>query len=98
MKKKIFVLIIISVLLFFPSLAVSDCTDLGHSTSWYVQDEQTIICYAQNKPLAQIVLQDCTVSRSSNIRLLKSYVCDGDSLMVDGQECAITALTISSVQ
>ncbi len=98
MKKKMFVLLSVSALLFFPTLAVSDCTDLGHSTSWYVQDEQTVICYVQNKPVAQVVLQDCTMNRSSNIRLLKNYVCDGDRLLVDGQECTIVTLNISSVQ
>ena len=98
MKKNIPILLCLGILLVVPNFAVSDCTDLGRATSWYVQDEQTVISYAQNKPLAQIILQDCTMNRSSNIRLLKTYVCDGDSLLVDGQECTIVTLSISSVQ
>ena len=50
----------------------------------------------QNNPLAKVVFQDCAVSASSNIRLLKSDVCDSDSLLVDGQECAIMSVTLGS--
>jgi hypothetical protein len=96
MKNKIFILFILSVLPLFPNLAVSDCTDLSRSTSWYAQDEHTIIFYLQNSPIAQIDLQDCAVSASSNIRFLKSYMCDSDSIVVDGQECAI--MTLRSLQ
>jgi hypothetical protein len=50
------------ILLMLPNLAVSYCTDLGHVTSWYVQDENTITGYRQNTPVAKIVLQKCTVN------------------------------------
>ncbi len=82
--------------LFFPTLALSDCTDLGRSTGWAAQDNQTIIYYRGNAPLATIVLQDCTVNGSSSIRLLKTYVCDDDKVLVDGQECAIMSVTSAS--
>ena len=90
MKKKILILLGLAVLLFSPTLVLSDCTDLGRSTSVYVQDDQTIVYYMQNTPVAQIVLQSCTVNTSSNIRLLKGYVCEGDRLIIDGQECVRT--------
>ena len=93
MKKNISILLCIGILLALPSLAASDCLSFGRATSWYVQDENTIIFYSQMKPVARIVLQDCTVSPSSNIRLLKTYMCDADSLLVDGKECAILSLT-----
>ena len=98
MMKKIGVLLSFSMLLFFPNLAVSDCADFGRMTSFKVQDNQTITFYSQNSPIAQVKLQDCTVDSSSNIRLMKSYVCDGDRVIVNGQECAIMALTLSSAQ
>lgn len=50
----------------------------------------------QNNPLAKVVFQDCAVNASSNIRLLESDVCDSDSLLVDGQECAIMSVTLGS--
>jgi len=98
MMKKIGVLLSFSMLLFFPNLAVSDCADFGRMTSFKVQDNQTITFYSQNSPIAQVKLQNCTVDSSSNIRLMKSYVCDGDMVIVNGQECAIMALTLSSAQ
>jgi hypothetical protein len=42
------------------------------------------------------VLQDCTVNPSSTIRLTKHYLCDEDSLIIDGQECVIMSLTSAS--
>jgi hypothetical protein len=92
MNKKIFILLSISVLLFFPSLGLSDCTDFSSATSWYVQDDNTIIYYSANRPVAKIVLQDCTVNSSSNIRFLKTYMCDSDSLLIDGEECSIMSV------
>ena len=52
--------------------------------------------YRQNVPAAKIALKDCTVSSSSKIRLPKSYMCDEDNLIIDGQECAIMSLTSAS--
>ena len=96
MKKNILMLLCLGILLAVPNLAVSDCMDFGRVTSWYVQDEHTIIFYSQNTPVAKIVLQDCSVLSSSNIRFLKTYMCDEDSLIIDGQECAIMSLISAS--
>ena len=96
MKKNILILLCLSILLAVPSLALSDCTDFSSATSWYAQDDNTIVYYSQNTPVAKIVLQDCTVSSSSNIRFLKTYICDSDSLLIDGEECSIMSLTSAS--
>jgi len=96
MKMKTFIFASLLFLVFLPGLAISDCLDFSRVTSWYVQDENTIIAYRQNTPVAKIVLEDCTVNASSNIRLLKSYVCDEDKIMVDGEECVIMTLTSAS--
>jgi hypothetical protein len=84
MMKKVGVLLSFSMLLFFPNLAISDCADFGRMTGFKVQDNQTITFYSQNSPIAKVKLQHCTVDSSSNIRLMKSYVCDGDSIIVNG--------------
>ncbi len=92
--KHIIILGIILVFSFaFAGSVLGDCMDLSGTTSWYVQDSRTIIYYAGNRPVAKIVLQDCEVSSSSSIRLPKSYMCDEDSLIVDGQECGLMDLT-----
>ena len=96
MKKDILILLCLGILLALPNLAESDCTDFSSATSWYAQDDNTIIYYSENRPVAKIVLQDCTVSSSSNIRFLKTYMCDSDTLLVDGEECSIMSLTSAS--
>jgi hypothetical protein len=96
MKKKIVILLGLAVLLFSSRLVLATCADLGRSTGTYVQDEQTIVYYVGNSPVAQIVLQNCTVNASSSIQLLKSYVCEEDRLMIDGDECSIMTITLRS--
>jgi hypothetical protein len=96
MKKNILMLLCLGILLAVPNLAVSDCTDFGRVTSWHVQDEHTIIFYSQVKPLAKITLKDCSVLSSSNIRFLETYMCDGEKLIIDGEECYITRLESAS--
>lgn len=96
MRRIIVITMIMLVWLFLPNLVLSDCTDFGRVTSWYVVDDQSIIFYLGNSPHAKIVLQDCTVNSSSNIRFLKPYLCDGDSLLIDGGECEIMSLTSAS--
>jgi hypothetical protein len=95
MGKKIFILLSFCLLLLSPCLVVSDCADFTRMTSWAVQGSSTVIFYTGNLPFAQVDLQGCTVDSSSNIRLTKSYVCDSDSIMVNGQECAIMSLTLT---
>jgi hypothetical protein len=96
MKKNILILLCLGNLLVVPNLAISDCTDFSSTTSWYVQDDSTIIYYSANRPVAKIVLQDCTVNSSSNIRFLKTYMCDSDSLLIDGEECSIMSVNSAS--
>jgi hypothetical protein len=96
MKKNILLLFCLGILLALPNLAVSDGLDFGRVTNWYVQDESTIIYYNQNRPVAKIVLEDCTVNQSSNIRLPKSYVCEEDGLIVDGEKCSIVSIKSAS--
>ena len=96
MEKRVFLLLGFLILLFLPGLAFSDCVDLGRATNWSVESENSIIYYSRMTPVARITFQDCAVSPSAAIRLTKSYICDEDSLIIDGQECAIMALTSAS--
>ena len=98
MEKKIFILLSFSMLLFSVNLVLSDCLDLGGFTNWKVQGDHTILYYRQNSPIAKVNLKGCTVTESSTVRLTKSYVCNSDSLIVDGQECAIMTISSASSQ
>jgi hypothetical protein len=40
-------------------------------------------------PVVRFDVQNCDVRASSKIQLLKSYVCDGDEIVIDGKRCVI---------
>jgi hypothetical protein len=96
MRQIMLVLLCVSIPLLFPGLVLSDCLDLGGFTSWSVEGNHTILFYRQNAPIAKVSLKGCSVTATSAVSLTKSYVCDSDRLIVDGQECAIMTITSGS--
>ena len=94
MGKKTLILLGFFLLLLAPGLAMSDCADFTRMTSWAFQEGQTIVFFAGNIPFAKVDLKDCTVDSSSTIRIMKGYICDSDSILVNGQECSIMSLTL----
>jgi hypothetical protein len=96
MGKKVVVLLGVAVVLLSSSTAFSDCVDLGRATSWYVQGGHSIIFYGGLMPIARVDLPYCALSSSSSIRLLKSYVCEGDKILVDGSACMIMSVSSAS--
>ncbi len=98
MGKKLMALLGVVVTLFFPSIVFSDCVDLGRATSWYVQGGHSIIFYGGLMPIARVDVPYCALSPSSSIRLLKSYVCDGDKIIIDGSGCVIMSISSTSFE
>jgi hypothetical protein len=96
MGKKIVILLSLGIALLSPRIVLSDCVDLGRATSWYVQGAHSIIFYGGLMPIARVAVPYCTLNPSSSIRLLKSYVCDGDKIMIDGSGCLIMSVSSSS--
>jgi hypothetical protein len=47
-------------------------------------------------PIARVDVPYCTLDPSSSIRLLKSYVCSGDKIIIDGAGCMIMNVFSSS--
>ena len=94
MTVKTIILLGLAILLLLPTLASSDCVDLGRSTGWYIREEHKVIFYAGTRPLASLDIPGCTINSSSDIRLIKNYVCDEDNIIVDGEKCSI--MTVSS--
>ena len=94
MKRWIILLVGLFLFLCLPDLGLADCVDLGNFNRFYVQDDGSIIFYYNNIPLGTVELQDCTANSSSNIRLLKSFVCEGDEVLVDGDRCTLLSVTI----
>jgi len=96
MGKKVLVLLGVAVALLSSSTAFSDCVDLGRATSWYVQGGHSIIFYGGLMPIARVDVPYCALDSSSSIRLLKSYVCEGDKIIVDGSGCLIMNVSSAS--
>ncbi len=94
MKKSV-LLLSLTVLLFLPGIALADCADLSRYTSWSLESAHEVVFYMGNVPLASLNLPDCDLVPSSTLRLINTYVCDSDSIMVDGGEWTI--MTVKAV-
>jgi hypothetical protein len=92
--KIIFILFTLWAMLLLPNIVSADCADLKNFTNWIRADEHTIVFYMENTPLASLNIPYCDILPSSSVRLLKSYVCDLDSIMVDGEECSIMTVEV----
>jgi hypothetical protein len=94
MRKKIIILFILGAVLFLPTLVTADCVDLKNFTSWILESEHKVIFYVGVKPIARLEVQDCRIQPSSSIRLIQSYVCDSDEIIIDGYKCGIISVKI----
>ena len=96
MKKIASGVLCLAILLVLPDLVFSDCVDLGRSTGWYVQSGHTIIFYHEKTPIARVNIPECTINRSSLIRLITNYLCDSDKVIINGEACNIMMVTSAS--
>lgn len=94
MKKISLVLLGLMVLSLIPGLSLADCLDLSSFTGWALQDSNRIIFYRDRRPLALIHIPDCSIRPDSSVRLLQSYVCDGDKIEIDGEACSIMTVKL----
>ena len=89
MKKNIFFALCLGIFLLLPNLSLAECTDLGGFTNFSLEGANTVILYSGSRPVARFDVQDCSVESSSKINLIKSYVCDGEEILVDDEKCTI---------
>ena len=92
--KKRWIPLFFSLLLLFPYRALGDCADLERFTNWLLEDEHTVIFYRGEIPLAKIDIRSCELLPSSTIRLINSYVCDSDDILVDDKVCGIMTVKV----
>jgi len=88
--KKIFLALCFGVFFLLPSLSSAECMDIGFFDSFTLvtlEGFKYVVLYAGSMPVARFDLQSCSVRPSSKIQLLKSYVCDGDEILIDGKPC-----------
>jgi hypothetical protein len=89
MKKKILLLIGLGVFWLLPGPVFADCDDLGGFSNFVLQGSSTVVLYAGSSPMGQFDVQSCNVEQKSTILLLKTMVCDGDEVMIDGSRCTV---------
>jgi hypothetical protein len=89
MKKKFFFVLSLGIFFLLPNLSSAECTTIGGFSSFSLEGANTVILYAGSGPVARFDVQNCEVQPSSQIQLIKSYVCDGDEIMADGSRCTI---------
>ena len=90
MKKKILILVGLSILFLLPSLGLADCCDFGgYDESFAIEDYNTVILQSKDgRRLGRFRVQ-CSVHSTSKIGLLRSFVCDGDEVLIDGARCMV---------
>jgi len=96
MGKKMVILMGLAIILLCPSLVLSDCMDFIRSTGFYVEGGSSIIFYSGSFPIGRVEVARCALSPSSSVRLMKSYVCEGDKIIIDDSACIIMSVSSAS--
>jgi len=91
--RKIGIVLSLTILL-FPAFVWAGCADLGRFTNWVLETSHTIVFYIGETPLARLEIPNCEMNPLSSIRLIKSYVCDSDEIMVGGVACRMITVEV----
>jgi len=81
-------------LLLFPTFVSADCANLERFNNWILESSHTVIFYDGKKPLARVEIPNCEIFPLSTIRLIDSYVCESDRILVDGVACQIITVEL----
>ncbi len=92
MGKKMVILLGLAIFLLCPSLVLSDCVDFRRFTSFYVAGGHSVVFYSGLTPIGRVEVPYCLVSPSSNVQLIRTYVCDGDNILIDDSQCTIMSV------
>lgn len=71
------------------SSAWAVCVDLSNATNWSNINTHKIIMYRESKAIAVLDIPSCDIFPSSSIKLDKTYICNGDDIVVSGVVCKI---------
>ena len=89
MKRGVFFLLGLTLLLQVPNVSRAECTNIGGFSSFLLEGANTVIRLVGASPVARFDVLDCSVQPTSKIQLIKSNVCDGDEIMIDGSRCTM---------
>ncbi len=92
MKQKFLALTFLSICFFVPTLVWAECGTIGYFDRFSLEGVNTVTLFLGSQPVARFDVQTCSIQSDSRIQLIKSYVCDGDEIMVDGSNCTIMEL------
>jgi len=59
-----------------------------------LKTSHTVLFYAGQRPLARVQIPNCEIRPLSTIRLINSYVCDSDEIIIDGIACHIITVEV----
>jgi hypothetical protein len=71
------------------NLSSAECTSIGYFNSFVIDPPNTVILYTASKPILRFDLLNRTVQPTLKIQPLKSDVCDGDEITIDGFKCTM---------
>lgn len=89
MRKIIFVALFLGFLVLLPNISSAECGNIGGFDRFTLEGTNTIVLYSGSTPVARFDVQNCTILPSSKIEIVKSDVCDGDVIMIDGNRCTM---------
>ncbi len=88
MKTYIFIVLCFAIFMGLPSLTMADCADMQWFNGFSLTGN-TVTLYAGSRPFVKFDVQSCDIKPTSELRLIKGYVCDGDEILIDGYRCTI---------
>jgi len=74
------------------TFAWAGCADLSNATNWSDINSHKIIMYRKGKAIAVLEIPNCTILKSSDIRLIKDNVCNWDKIIVSGEVCDVRSV------
>ncbi len=89
MKKTALFVVLVGLLWVIPSLSLAECTNLGGFDRFVLGEGRTVTLYLGSTPVGRFDVQSCSVQPNSTIQLIKSDVCDGDNILIAGNQCTI---------
>lgn len=89
LNKTILLALCLGVVLLAPNPGLAECTNIGGFSNFSLEGTNSVILFAGSIPVARFDVLDCSVQPSSKIQLIKSDVCDGDEIMIDGSRCTM---------
>ena len=93
MRKRFLIVLCLLFILILPVTVSADCMGVSFFDNFILRGSNTVVLYSGTAPLVKIDV-DCTVQPTSNIRLLRNYLCDGDDILIDDSTCKI--ITVKS--